>query len=389
MCAVQDSRRAYVKEPKWGFDQRALLNYMVYWSSHYEDYAWDGNRQKFINTTVSNTLAQRYKLHFRRLTSSNDSVAWLSYLTLTEGEPEEITRLAYDYKPVLNGHNPNLPPIRFNYLETLVQLTDFCRRNNLFYKPSGRLKTRLTELENATEPKERYRIEKQILETVSPSELTAVEYWGLLNVADGKSKFSAAWILDKAYTLHWREISTNEKLLRAYLKKSYLFAQLGTDGICNDYLSKFDATSPELRTRLERLLRIEQDNDITRQAGKLLVQLEDSQPFVWRDLLTKDFDIELLPPPKQWEYPQLVDAIIDAENERTKRQLVLYMSLHPNIAQVPHLMYLLNRDEVTRDAVALPGKYSILSAFSTVVRNRKISGCSLGRRIVRAIILGA
>ncbi len=350
---VHNSQREYVREPNWGFDQRGLLNYMTYWASHYEDYEWDNNRRKFINKTVSQTLSQRYKLHFRRLTSSNDSVAWLSYLELTEGQPDDIIQLAYDYKPVLGGHNDNLPPIRYNYLECLVQLTDYCRRNNLFYKPSGRLKPLLAELKSTTDARERYRIEKQILETINTSELTAIEYWGLLHVADGQSAYSAAWILDKAYTQHWNEIINNDKLLRLYLKKSYLFANIGVNGICNDYLSKFDANSTALQLRLERLLRLETDNDITRQAGRLLVQLDAPKPFTWRDLLTKEFDLELLPTPKYFEYPEIVDAIINAKDERTKRQLILYLSLHPEVAQVPHLMYLLQRSQVESEAVTL------------------------------------
>lgn len=350
---VHDNRKEFVQEPSWGYDTRGLLNYMIYWASHYEDYEWDTNRRQFINKTVSQTLSKRYKLHFRRLTSTNDSVARISYLELTEGDPEDIIQLAYDYKPVLDGHNSTLPPIRYNYLERLVELTDYCRSNNLFYKPSGRLKVLLQELKNSSDARERYRIEKQILATINTSELTAVEYWGLLNVADEHSAFSAAWILDKAYTQHWNEIIKSNKFLRLYLKKSYLFGNLGVDGIGNDYLSKFDANSTELRVQLERLLRLETDNDITRQAGRLLVQLDVAKPFIWQDLLTKDFDLELLPPPKYFEYPEIVDAIIESDDERTKRQLVLYLSLHPEIAQVPHLMYLLQRHQAESDAVTL------------------------------------
>ncbi|MEL6944888.1 MAG: hypothetical protein AAFO82_19705, partial [Bacteroidota bacterium] len=135
---VPNYQRKYVSSPDWR-DKIAVQNFVHYWSTHTDNYEWDKYRNRFINKTISSTLETRYKRHFKQLTSTNDSVAWYSYLELTEGEPAEVIRLADHYRPVLQNHNPSLPPIQYAYLERLVEFTSFCRQNNFLYKASDRI----------------------------------------------------------------------------------------------------------------------------------------------------------------------------------------------------------------------------------------------------------
>lgn len=350
---IHNWRKEFITEPDWADDPKAVFNYLIYWSSHHQDYTWDSNRGKFINKTISLTVEQKLKLSIRRLTSANDSVAMESYLNLVRAKPAEMIPLIGQFRPILRNHNTNLPPIEFYYLEQLSRLVDFCERNNFTYVASDEVNERLQTLIADIPPSERYALEKAIVKSIALNEISAIEYWAMLNAANQDVLFSAGWILNKIYSKYWSAIQEDEKQLRLYLKKSYLFNRIGTLGICKVYLSKIDADNATISQQLKRMLKFETDEDVIYQVKQLLNDVETVELYNWKDLTTTDFDFSLLPKPSTSDYEAITKAILNSNDERDQLNLILYLGLHAELAQVPYLIQLLKASKVTSEALAI------------------------------------
>ncbi|MEM1326571.1 MAG: hypothetical protein AAGI23_11480 [Bacteroidota bacterium] len=350
---IADRNGTYIAEPDWRRDPTAVLNFAHYWVAHYEDFEWDPYRQKFINQTISSTLGKLYKRYIQQLNSTNDSVAWQAYLALTEGEPREVRQLTELFRPVLNNQHATLPPIQYAYLERIAELTDFCRRNNVFYQPKGQIKTVIDRLYEQLPPHDRYRLEKELDALVQLNDLTALEYQVLLYAASRPMTYSLSWVIDRAYTRHWDDIFSDDEELRLYLKKAYLFRRIGTDGVCNLYTNKLDLSSDRVKNRLSKLLALETDGDIVQQIEQLLLEREEVQLYTWRDLKDKEFDLRLLPKPDKTELPAIFSTINETLEERTRLKYIFYLSLYPSVDQTPFLIKLLEDRRMVREAISL------------------------------------
>lgn len=330
----------------WESDLEAQRNYLKYWASHYSDYEWDSIRKSFVNKETATALAENYERLFRRLNSRNDSVAVQSYLLLTEGEPIEVLGLSKKYKELLRNYNRSLPSFKHNYLESLVQLTDFCRRNKVRYRAPERILLLLNDLTAADAEVDRYRIENQIIARLSLDEVTAIEYWGCLRASYPKDAFSIGRILDWFYSQHWDKILNSDHELRLYLKKAFLFEQIGVIGICNSYLKKFDKITPDLQKRFEIFLKTEADKDIVLQIRLLQAKVGDNILLSLQNLIASTDDLTLadlkeLPPPKPHQYSEIVSAISQNANEQFSEKLIRYLQLHVSLDLVPYLFELL------------------------------------------------
>jgi hypothetical protein len=332
----------------WKQDEKALINYLKYWSVHYPDFEWDDIRRSFVNRESALALTENYERLYRRLNSNNDSVAMQSYLLLTEGDPVEVVGLAKKYKDLLRNYNRSLPDMKYKYLEQLVDLTGFCRRNNVRYKAPARLQTFMNNLGRTKSKKERYFIENQIIERLQLDEVTALEYWGCLNESQLEISFSVGRILDKFYTQNWERIIKNASYLRLYLKKSKLFANIGVIGVCNGYLKKFETLSRVERKVLEDMLIVESDLDIIEQINVLLNggKPEEENTLIalleGRVSLTKEA-LENLPEPNQSELDKIYDYLVDSENERSTKQIWIYLKYHKPLDFTPIAMQLLGQ----------------------------------------------
>lgn len=345
---IHNWKRDFVAQPDWFNDAKAVSNFLFYWARHCNDYEWDKNREKFINKNTSLTIEQRLKIYIRRLPSTNDSVAQDAYLRLLEADPNVLIPIIENYRPVLRNHNPNLPPIEFYYLEQLSKLVYFCKRNNISYLPSNNLAPLLKKLSEEKEPRIRVQLEKEVLNILQINQLTSIEYWVLLNTASNDISFSAAWILNKAYAKFWSEIITDEKQLRLFLKKAFIFDRLGEGGICKAYLNNLKKASEVsgIKNMLDRLLKLETDDDIVRQVEFLISSSETNKKYTWKNILEENISLNLIPKPSPQDYPEIYKAIMSTQNERTVLNLLLYAGLHAEVKQVPYLMKLLKTASV-------------------------------------------
>jgi len=329
-------------------DPFAALNLLRYWASHYDDYEWDEGKGRFVLKASNLALTQNYERLFRRLNSSNDSVARQAYLLLVEGDPNEVLPLARKYRELIRQFNPTLPSAKHRFLEQLVLLHDFCRRNQVHTRPPARLAFQLRQLAQAQTPRERLAIENQILERLTLDEITSLEVWGLLHANHLENAYSVARIVDWFYSRHWGYILANHRQLRLFLKKATLFAGIGAGGVCAGYLNKFKELSPELRQRLLQLKETESDPDILASIQALLQEDLLRQPEVLNTFL---FSPELFTPEQvkalpSWtgeDWSPLLTAYRGCTEPGCRTNLLLYACRHESLEQVPFLIGVLRQ----------------------------------------------
>ncbi len=243
-------------------DLTSLKNYLVYWATHWEEYEWDEYRSIFVNKKEKLVQKEQYERLFRRLSSTNDSVAVQSYRELAEGDPAEITKLAAKYRGLLRNVNNNLPDFKYKFLEQIALLGDFCRIQNIRYQALKEEETLFAPLLDAPTPTLRYVAENRLIKSLNLTQITAFEYWGLLHQSRLSINFSISRVLDYWYSSHWNEVFENDLQLRLYLKKAYLFTQTSSSGAAAAYAKKIDIRKNAVKTRLEKLLLTENDPEI-------------------------------------------------------------------------------------------------------------------------------
>lgn len=350
--AIKDSADSLTLEPDLENDDIAMKNFSLYWAGYYEDYEWDDVRQRFINKHEAVAQTEKYERWFRRLNSTNDSVAWESYIALTQGDPIEVAQLAKKYKDLLRSYNKSLPSLKSGYLEQLAYLTDFCRRNDYAYEPNEKILSQLEILSSPLEEKERFFIENQLINHTIIDSIAVLEYWGLLYANNRDFTFSIGRILEWLYVVHWQEIVSDEQRLRFYLKKGWIFAQIGVIGSCNQYLNIFEKMDSITKSTLQSLLVTETDKDIVLAIQKILsdkkeiLQLED---FLDDPLSVSSTNLKNLAPPLKEEYPDLFMALQMEENPKATKTLASYIQTHAQKDMIPELMRLLQMEIATNE----------------------------------------
>jgi hypothetical protein len=253
--AVQDAEGATVFS---SIDKEWFLNYTQYWATHWKDYEWDEKRGYFINVLKSETILEAYDHLFRRLPSTNDSIAIAAYRSLTMGNPVEILPLADQYRQTIRSINHNLPTFKTKMLEQLTLLTDYCRDAGFNWE----LKEPFLSLTSELTPQARYKLENQLIEQADISLLSGLEYEALIRENNRNFSNSLSRIIDVIYARNWNKILENTQELRLFLKKATLFSEIGTVGTCTNYLQKFDFDQKVVQQILRDLESTETDNQI-------------------------------------------------------------------------------------------------------------------------------
>ncbi|MEL6863411.1 MAG: hypothetical protein AAFP19_03285 [Bacteroidota bacterium] len=348
---IKDSKGAITYTPFEGEDRQAKLNFLAYWSKYYEDYEWDENHNYYTNKKKAQEITQNYERLFRRLNSRNDSVAFKSFVQLTEGDPTEVIDLAEKYRQLLRTYNQTLPSFKHKYLEQLVLFTAYLRDNQFSYKCSHTTQDLLDQLRSNIAESDRYQLENELLSSLKLEELAALEYQACLYEQNQAFTFSIGRILDLFYSKKWERIISDDNQLLLYLKKSYLFAGLGVFGSCNYYLTKFDLSDVDLQERLSRLYKLESDEDILNQISQLMVEPTSEESYSLSEFLESPMffdrrDIKILPAPNANDIRQIIKRIKNTDDITTIKQLFYYMRLHPSLELVPQLCQLIDDQRI-------------------------------------------
>lgn len=266
---VENEQHAFTSECEWG---TARLNYFLYWNNHYNDYVWSDSLNRFINTKTPVTKPDAVANYYQQLNSEIDSVAAKAFLMLSESDSEkvkELMRASPEFiEEAKNKHYAVLPMFPQKRLIALVDLTDYCKKQAITFRPGKDLEQQLDSLDGTNSYAELYRLEEYLIKHISLDQLTAVEYWA----ASGNEgpTYSIGKILDKLYTRYMDDICKDEKELRLFLKKAALFDRFGIIGVCNKYLWKLSNCPENFKDRLQSLLIKEKDPDIIAAINELL-----------------------------------------------------------------------------------------------------------------------
>ncbi|MEM1123830.1 MAG: hypothetical protein AAGJ18_25555, partial [Bacteroidota bacterium] len=314
-----------------------------YWSVNYEDYAWDELAQKFTNQQLFSSELDAYDKYFRRLNSTNDTVAYKAFLALCEGKPNEIAALLKKFKPLLRNYNLSLPPLKYKILEQVSQLSYFCQAHNLVYKPNEALEFSLEKLKGQLTPKQRVDLENKLIEQLSIFELTPLEYYAAIYAQNLPLNYSIGRILDHSYTKHWSAILKNEYQFRLFLYKTELFRRFGGFGICKSYESKINLTNPKTLNLLHNLDRLETNALIRESVAYFLGQkTESSNAKKIAKFLDTPADFEKtalrnLPPFEANDIPLIVQSLFQQEEKTAINNIGAYLELYASVDIIPQL----------------------------------------------------
>ncbi|MDJ1485039.1 hypothetical protein QNI16_31365 [Cytophagaceae bacterium YF14B1] len=258
------------KELTWHIDKAfypdASLNLLIYFAGNYSHFKWDEKSSTFINDKVQVKAIEKEEALFQLLNSQNDSIALEAFTQLTRCRPAKVSQLADEYERINFDKNGAIPTFPYRFLKQLVLLTDYCKKNTIDFEGSERLKSTIDRLDLDLSFAERRKLEDSLIHHLPLEEITAFEYWAAIKEQSWGTTYSAGRILDIFYSRHWNEILHTERDLKLFLKKAYLFDQLGIIGICNNYLKKFTNMQ---QIGIDRLDLVQtDDNDIKNQIEK-------------------------------------------------------------------------------------------------------------------------
>ncbi|MEO3405154.1 hypothetical protein AAFN85_14700 [Mucilaginibacter sp. CAU 1740] len=246
------------------FEPASRLNLLIFFAKNYKRYKWNERAGIF-----SNDLERAKKPYgealFQLLNSKTDSVAQNAFVKLTIGNKQIVQALADEYNNANIDFNRKLPIFAYRFLKQLVALTTYCREHHIDFYGSDALRRNINRLQQELPFKTRHLLEDNLIQQLTLSDITALEYWSLVNQTNYELDYSVGRILDVFYSQNWDKLVHNKTQLDLYLKKSVLFNNIQIIGICNNYLKKFigngDAVVAVLKNNPSA------NDDITRQTA--------------------------------------------------------------------------------------------------------------------------
>lgn len=268
--AVENER----KELTWHIDKtfypEASLNLLIYFEGNYSSFKWEEQSSTFRNDRIQIKAIGKEEFLFQFLNNSNDSIALDAFIQLTRCSPAKVIQLADEFQKADIDNSWAIPIFPYKILKQLVVFTDYCKQNDIDFEGTEKLTSIIDKLDSNLSFTERRKLEDSIINHLPINEITAFEYWAAIKQQSAGITYSAGRILDIYYSKHWAEILKTEQYLKLFLKKSYLFNQLGIIGLCNNYLVKF-INSGDLGIKNLESVQTE-DNEIKN-------QIEKAKPF--------------------------------------------------------------------------------------------------------------
>lgn len=219
---------------------------LIYWAQHYQDYTWADSEWRFVSEAQKLAQTKNLERLIRRLNSVNDTIAIQAYAALTEANPYELEKLINKYKKVMKKTNSKIPSLKYNYLETTTKLVTYNKEFEIPYKLSAPIQKLLNKVEYSTSEKERFNLENKILSIAQVKDIPALEYWGILHVANRDNSFSIGRIIEHLYASFWNKMKSNRQWLTHYIYKAALFSQLDGSGMAKAYNRIIDINDSQL-----------------------------------------------------------------------------------------------------------------------------------------------
>lgn len=310
---VEDEHHTISYHIEKDFRPDSRLNLLTFFAKNFSSYKWDDRLGIFINNNIVIQKADRETQLFQLLNAKTDSVAINAFISLTRRNVIKVKALADDYDKADIRFNWVLPTFPYRFLRQMVVLTDYCKHNQIDYWGSAKLRQKIALLKNNRLGfKKRHEIEDNIIENITVNEITAFEYWCLINEQDFDLTYSAGRILDVFYSKNWEKIIHSKKQLDLYLKKAALYRYLGIHGISNNFIKKFVERGDSIIDPLKKIN--SSDTDIAAQAG-FAIKLAGQKalpPKFDRKFNRGNYDTLVYDLPKQ--YRQIIIDVKDSLN---------------------------------------------------------------------------
>ncbi|MEM6317613.1 MAG: hypothetical protein AAF960_08075 [Bacteroidota bacterium] len=332
-----------VEKGNTSFLEKAEEQFIRYWANQYTDYVWDAFERKFVNQQLFSNELEAYDRYFRRLNSTNDTIAQKAFIALAQGKPNEIKKLIKKFKPLLRNYNTSLPPLKYRILEQISLLSHFCQQNEIAYLPKGDLLASLEKLQRKILPEERVELENQLIAQLKLADLTSLEYYAAVRAQNLDLNYSIGRILDYLYTKHWSTILSNERNFRLFLLKLDLFKGLGGFGVCKKYSAKVDLENQLVISALNGLSQLETNANIRRSVAYFLEKkvFESAEKRIAKFLespkATSPEAVKALPPFNEVQVEQVLQGLFLQEDRKATKNIGNYLELYASIDMVPAL----------------------------------------------------
>ncbi|WP_196889338.1 hypothetical protein [Aureivirga sp. CE67] len=239
------------------FYEEVRINVVAFFSKYYKDNKWDERRNIFVNPKLSINNTNHVDALFDKMFSKNDSIAINAFIELTQSDLVLVNEgIKKQKRTFLSDYNYVIPSFAYDFLEQLVQLTDYCKENQIDFLGNDELRKNIELLKSKLTVKERRFLENEIVEELTIENITAFEYWAIIYEKNWELTYSAGKIIDKFYSKNWETLLQNPKHLKCYVIKSYYYDHLGIIGNCNNYSNKFVNSSLETILLLKKLKKL-------------------------------------------------------------------------------------------------------------------------------------
>ena len=327
----------------------SLRNFMFYWAPFYQEYQWDQDRAAFINKLELNAEFHSYDFLVEQLASTDNTIALDAYHKLAHGDPNRVVKALTENSQIIKSYNHIIPSIEEKYMGQLSKLIQFCKRNKFKIKPYRKLENLLVELKKNHTPSIRHQIENNIINRLTLEDISAVEIWTMLNSKHQEANYSLGRIIKKFYAYNMEEIIKNHDELRLFLKKSFLFDNMNTKGLCSFYLQFLDLEKyTYAKYQLNIMLESEYDEDIINQIYITFNSNELTENLTIKNFIkrpksfTKD-QIKQLKSPDRSVMNSLVLQINKSKDILKIKKFFEYIRLHLGDETMPGLFDLVKR----------------------------------------------
>lgn len=233
------------------------INLLIFFAKHYKQYVWDKERLIFTNPQLKAIPTSKVRELFDLLLNENDTIAMNAFIQLTTCNPKEVSKLAYEIRHNHISKNSNY----FYKIEALNHFTSYCSQNNIRISLEQSLKNNILRLKKPLSTIQRYQLENQIIAKLTLENVTAYEYWIEVYSILSESNNSNERILNIFYAKNWEKLTSNNRYLDCYLKKSQCHN--------NGYSERFLNSKTDVIQKLKDYKTT--DNDIRREITKVLV----------------------------------------------------------------------------------------------------------------------
>ncbi|MBW8524821.1 hypothetical protein K0U91_08660 [Chryseobacterium chendengshani] len=337
------------------FDNSAILNLLIYFSKNYTNFKWNVAQNYFENSSLQPNKIDNINSLVENLSSDNDSIALNSFIHLSQSDVKRVNELSFEKeKNIFNQTNQKVLPLSpFKFLTSLSLLTEYCRKNKIDFIGTEALRSDIGKLKTKLPFNERRKLEDKLIQELTFKDITALEYWTIVNENNYNLQCSISRIADIYYSKNWSQLLKDTEELKLYLKKSKLFKDCNINGNFRYYLIKFTKNSPDALMILNNLKTDDPDINFEIANAKKVLSDKFEYPFEDKKFNDANFDGKIFDIQSEIDKIRMTSSKIDDfERDISK----LFSKIH--YSQIPDAIKAAEKIKYNKDTYR--NKYSFL-----------------------------